>query len=214
MGSVVCPNCNATVPPQEIAAGWCEACGKKIPSFALGAFSPTPSSRQPSGYGEYQPARPERSYYGYGGGRRDLASRGSRLGAAILDSIFGVLAYAPGFALLMIADLSGDRATREAFLLPGLALWLIGVVLLVAIQFTMLSTRGQTMGKRVVGIRIVNYADGANPGFVGAVLMRSILAGLLASCVPFFGLVDILFIFGEERRCIHDLMAGTRVVEA
>jgi len=38
----------------------------------------------------------------------------------------------------------------------------------------------------------------------------------LVSQVPqvggLIGLVDILFIFGKERRCLHDLLAGTRVV--
>jgi hypothetical protein len=27
-------------------------------------------------------------------------------------------------------------------------------------------------------------------------------------------LIEILFIFGEERRCVHDLIAGTKVVIA
>ena len=38
----------------------------------------------------------------------------------------------------------------------------------------------------------------------------------LVSQVPqvggLIGLVDVLFIFGKERRCLHDLLAGTRVV--
>ena len=32
------------------------------------------------------------------------------------------------------------------------------------------------------------------------------------SLVPFYRLVDILFIFREDRRCLHDLIAGTQVV--
>ena len=31
---------------------------------------------------------------------------------------------------------------------------------------------------------------------------------------PFYTLADILFIFGEERRCLHDHLASTKVVEA
>lgn len=30
-----CPSCNAPLPPAEIAAGWCESCGKKIPAFVV-----------------------------------------------------------------------------------------------------------------------------------------------------------------------------------
>ena len=35
MAQVKCPYCDATLPAQEIANGWCENCGKKIPRFAL-----------------------------------------------------------------------------------------------------------------------------------------------------------------------------------
>jgi uncharacterized RDD family membrane protein YckC len=210
MASVVCPNCNATIPPHEVAAGWCEACGKKIPAYALGSFAPAPFARSAT---DYAPPRPDRSYYGYGP-RRSLASRVSRLGAALLDTIFMVVAYAPGFALLIMAEQPRDYESKQALTMLGLGLWLAGMAILVVIQLTLLCTSGQTLGKRLAGVRIVNYADEANPGFVGAVLMRSILPGLLGSCVPFFSLIDILFIFGEERRCVHDLMAGTKVVEA
>jgi hypothetical protein len=41
---------------------------------------------------------------------------------------------------------------------------------------------------------------------------------LLLPLVPFLGglvaLVDVLFIFGPSKRCLHDLVAGTKVVEA
>jgi hypothetical protein len=33
--AVVCPTCRATIPPREVAEGWCESCGKRIPQFAL-----------------------------------------------------------------------------------------------------------------------------------------------------------------------------------
>jgi len=45
------------------------------------------------------------------------------------------------------------------------------------------------------------------------VLLRSWVNGLIGLVVPFYGLVDILFIFGSERRCLHDLIAGTVVVK-
>jgi len=37
-------------------------------------------------------------------------------------------------------------------------------------------------------------------------LLRPSIAGRI------FGLVDILFIFGKEKRCNHDIIAGTKVV--
>ena len=51
---------------------------------------------------------------------------------------------------------------------------------------------------------------------MSAVTPSSFLAtkGFLAAAGGLFGLVDILFIFGSERRCIHDLIAQTKVVVA
>ena len=67
------------------------------------------------------------------------------------------------------------------------------------------------------GVRIVMYENGKLPGFVNGWLLRSFVPGLIGQ-VPYvgglFSLVDILCIFGEERRCIHDMIAGTKVVEA
>ena len=68
------------------------------------------------------------------------------------------------------------------------------------------------MAFKAVDIKIVKYDTGKNGGFVTNVLLRAIVNGIIG-IIPFYGLVDILFIFGEERRCIHDLIAGTRVVE-
>ena len=53
---------------------------------------------------------------------------------------------------------------------------------------------------------------GENGGFVPNVLLRFIVNGLLW-IIPLYGLVDILFIFRGDRRCIHDMIAGTQVVE-
>jgi uncharacterized RDD family membrane protein YckC len=39
--------------------------------------------------------------------------------------------------------------------------------------------------------------------------LNSVLGDILL-----YTLTDILLIFGEERRCIHDYLAGTKVVEA
>ncbi|MDF1667845.1 MAG: RDD family protein [Planctomycetota bacterium] len=71
---------------------------------------------------------------------------------------------------------------------------------------------GQTIGKKMLGIRIVNYHDGDNPGFVQAVLLRSCVTFLLANFIPFFSMIDACFIFTDERRCVHDLLANTTVI--
>ena len=43
--------------------------------------------------------------------------------------------------------------------------------------------------------------------------MRYFVNSLLGNVIPFYTVLDVLLIFGNERRCIHDHLAGTKVVE-
>ena len=61
----------------------------------------------------------------------------------------------------------------------------------------------------VPGIR----TDGS-PASLGRLFwLRNVVNGLI-SVVPLYGFVDMLFIFGESRQCLHDKIAGTIVVKA
>ncbi len=147
-----------------------------------------------------------------------LASRWLRLGAALLDSIIGGLLIAPGMVMLITAGVfATPNAPNPALLLAGFVTISAAVVLLLGIQIYLLVTRGQTMGKKLLGIKIVSLEDGSNPGFVKVFLLRIFINGLIGA-VPFVGifysLADCLFIFRDDRRCLHDLIAGTKVVTA
>jgi len=146
------------------------------------------------------------------------ASRWLRLGAAILDSIIGGLFVAPGMLMLLMAGvLSTPDSPNPALLLAGFITMGLAFILLLGIQIYLLVTRGQTLGKKFLGIKIVTFDTETNPGFVKVFLLRLFVNGLIGA-VPFLGffycLADILFIFREDRRCIHDLIAGTKVVKA
>ena len=160
-----------------------------------------------------------------------LASRWLRLGAALLDELLSNFCAMPGMimlgpsALMLIYRLAtqGRSALQDSDveMLTGmsgaLGILLLGVLFCAAIQTWMLAVRGQTVGKRLLGIRIVRVQDDANPGFVHAVVLRSFIPILLRA-IPVFGLgfwlVDVLCIFREDRRCLHDLIAGTKVMQS
>jgi uncharacterized RDD family membrane protein YckC len=150
-----------------------------------------------------------------------LAGRGARLGATLVDMLLGLVGVLPG-ALLLGTDvvtrlLHGEwpddfnvGRVASGFVVLGVALFLLFIV-----QTWMLTTRGQSVGKRLLGIRIVRYRTGAAPGFIHAVLLRSWVInviGLIPTVGTVFPLLDIGFIFGPERRCLHDLIADTKVV--
>jgi uncharacterized RDD family membrane protein YckC len=148
-----------------------------------------------------------------------LAGRGSRLGSYLLDLLVGLVPGLPmiiGGFMMMAAVKSGPGGQPPS----GLALALMGIgglglLALGIFQIYRVSTTGQTLGKKWVGVRIVKL-DGSPVNFTTAFLLRMFVPGLIGA-VPYLGmvftLVDILFIFREDRRCIHDLIAGTRVVE-
>ena len=142
------------------------------------------------------------------------ADRVKRLVATVLDGlIFGVtagMAFGMGF-------LSGAGFHWGVGLLSGFGLMSIVWLGMLVCQCYLLAIRGQTIGKIVMGLRIVRFEDGGNPGFVKAVLLRTFLWALITA-VPVVGtlagVVGILFIFRDDQRCLHDHLAGTRVVNA
>jgi uncharacterized RDD family membrane protein YckC len=154
----------------------------------------------------------------------DLASRVERLGSWLLDTLFAMICFSPlliGVPLAVLSAALKDHDWQSVATLPGMVFSFcfaaFALLALAIVQIWMLSTRGQTIGKRIVGIRIVRAADGSPPGFVHAWLLRDFVRGILCS-IPVLGrifcLVDLCFIFRADRRCIHDLIAGTRVISA
>lgn len=92
--------------------------------------------------------------------------------------------------------------------------WL--VVILMFSNIVLLTIRGQSIGKLLTGIQIVRSGDGSKAGFIKAVLLRWFLFAIIES-IRFVGPVlmfaNILLIFRKDRRCMHDLVADTRVIK-
>ncbi|MBL9184367.1 MAG: RDD family protein [Verrucomicrobiaceae bacterium] len=144
------------------------------------------------------------------------ASRGVRLGACLLDCLTGIIGIGIpiGIAIFFMVQMENSGSDDvpagaiAGFTLAGLAF--LGLTIW---NIVLLSTRGQTLGKKWLGIRIVTFPDGQKPGFVKGFLLRSFVNGLIGQFVPFYGLVDVCFIFREDNRCVHDLLADTTVIE-
>lgn len=166
--------------------------------------------------------------YAVGGGQQ-LADRGMRFLAVLADSGMALVACLPAmtwiFEMIKLeaaAKQGGEDAevaVAEMMESVNYTGPIIAGVLLLALMIAnlyFLTTRGQTLGKMVCKIKIVDLA-GQNPGFVKAFLLRSVVPGIIGAVPilgPFFSLADPLFIFREDQRCLHDLIAGTKVVTA
>lgn len=136
-----------------------------------------------------------------------LADPGARLLASVVDGGLSLLCFFPCMAALADEDLLVGMIGVSVLLLVGLGIY----------NMVLLTQRGQTIGKRAAKVRVVR-TNGQPADFVHAVLLRAIVMGLaqgvLGGCGSILGLVDVLFIFREDRRCIHDHLADTKVVVA
>jgi uncharacterized RDD family membrane protein YckC len=120
-------------------------------------------------------------------GPGSVASIGSRLGAFIIDAIVANL-------LAGLPYLFGVKYSPNA---RGFAI--LGAFLVVELIFD--AIYGQTLGKRMLGIRVIRVdGDGlASPSWV---LLRTVLLGVLVPAV----------VWDRDRRGLHDKASGTVVV--
>jgi uncharacterized RDD family membrane protein YckC len=127
---------------------------------------------------------------------QDLAPRGRRLAARLID---GATIGVPWFLATVLGD--GILSTAMGIL----------VIAVTVYQVLLLTRDGQTIGKSLLGIRIVRMDTGKPAGFLHNVLLREVV-NLILGFIPFYSLIDACFIFRDHQRCIHDFIAGTRVV--
>jgi uncharacterized RDD family membrane protein YckC len=147
-----------------------------------------------------------------------LGGRGERLAAVMIDGLIGMAIVFPAmwftgvFTQIYTAAMQGQGPS-----LGLTATWaVIGFAVFVAVQGYPLAQSGQTWGKKLLKLRIVDL-EGRKPEIARLLLLRYLVPRLIGQ-VPvvnsIYGFADSLFIFRADKRCIHDLIAGTRVVVA
>ena len=138
----------------------------------------------------------------------EKATRSDRLVAAIVDGVLGVVCFIPVFILVGFDNLSQPTLTLSAGLLG------YGILSTLVLHGYLMYQRGQTIGKSLMSIRIENL-DGTQASFT-TIYFKRMLSMQLLSLVPsvgqfIAGFVNPLFIFGKDKRCLHDHLAGTKV---
>lgn len=142
-----------------------------------------------------------------------LASRSRRLLGALIDGLalgllFTALIFATGTASQLLA--SGERPT-----LMQITAWMLaGEILFLCLHGWLLFKHQQTLGKWLLDMKIVGMEQDPVP-FARLLLLRYLPFHLLGQ-LPLLGMLvvlDPLLIFRRDRRCIHDWLAGTRVID-
>ncbi|RPI61301.1 MAG: RDD family protein [Lysobacterales bacterium] len=146
---------------------------------------------------------------------QELAGRLVRLLAFVLDGIIAsVMIYLPAFVVGAATgsfEQSGNQLDADSLTLP-IAVGVIGAIAWAWITILLVARHGQTMGKRLLEIRVVR-SDGSQASLGRIFWLRNVVNALLG-IIPLYSIIDALLIFGVRRQCIHDLIADTIVVRA
>ncbi len=140
-----------------------------------------------------------------------LASRLHRLAAAILDDSLALLTLLPVFGYYDILEYAERNAQIPFGLIININIF--AFVLFLLVHGYLLYNYGQTLGKRVMGIAIATM-DFQVPSFNRLIALRYVpfrIAGVIPG-LNLILIVNVLFIFRPDRRCLHDLLAGTQVI--
>jgi len=134
----------------------------------------------------------------------DLAGIGRRFAAYLIDlMVLWIPLIGIGIAIAVAA--AGSKEFNPIWFQPAA---LLAIVLWIVYEALMLASRGQTLGKMAMKIKVVRV-DGTELSS-GQAWGRAFMRQVLASCLSIFDYVPAFFT--KERTCLHDLVANTRVV--
>ncbi len=138
------------------------------------------------------------------------ASRGHRMGASLIDALLMMAIALPiayfGFQFNLFAE-QLDWHLELAF---GAILFVVYLIL----NGYWLQKDGQTIGKKLCAIRVVR-SDNSPATFFTLVVVRYLPWAIVSAfeVVSWLAFIDVLFIFGEKRQCLHDMIADTKVIK-
>ena len=106
-----------------------------------------------------------------------------------------------------LAHLVGGTRVQDVWTLVPMLLWTFTFVFAAVYTTVLHALFGQTIGKMIVGVRVVVGEDGAPPSF-GVSILRFV--AYFTSCAT-LGLGYAMAGLRHDKRALHDLIAGTRV---
>ena len=159
----------------------------------------------------------------------ERAGFGIRLGGFLLDGLLygllGLVFLIPAIALGIGAFddcvwLTSDD-TAELICPPGepdggmlaaaIGLGIVGYLLVFFIYLRALAKKGQTWGRKVVGIKVVGETTGEPLGY-GRALGRTLFAGLISAQIFYIGYLWMLW--DDKKQTLHDKVVSSIVIRA
>jgi uncharacterized RDD family membrane protein YckC len=160
-----------------------------------------------------RPAKPVPAYAARAAETDLLATIGQRIGGRLLDTL--ILGLPLSVLTFAVSDVSDDRRTLDT------PLWAPILATLIAALYEVVLIRmwGQTIGKRVVGIKVVRVTDGNLPDWTASFVryLLPVIPILLPVPVVNVALSLVVYLVAVThplRRGWHDRAAGTLVIKA
>jgi len=136
------------------------------------------------------------------------ASFGSRVAATLIDAVILTLIFVALAIVIFVPVVLIDRNSEVLAGLASLVLFAVATAAFVAYAALEGGRRGQTIGKRLMGIRVIDYGTGAPIG-IGRAILRGIIRQL--GGIPLY-LGWLWMLWDPERQGWHDKVANDLVV--
>ena len=222
LGLVRTPQNSYVIAGAEQSPGWSTPGGAVPPppnSPGYGGALPPPGTSGPGGHA--QPGYPPAGYAVYGGPGAgvigsvgELAGWWMRVAASLLDFVIvnlplAIVLHLAGMRMFDRTDSAGSGAR---FTVSG-----GGIVLSIAMTLlyngVLVGVRGQTIGKQIVKIRVVDARTGTSIGAARG-LLRGFVELVLNWACGVGAIVDRLFpLWDKQNQTIHDKAAGSVVIQ-
>lgn len=200
-----------------------------------GYTAPTPSLETPaSPYPQADKVFTNSAKTSVNANHAELASYGSRFLAKIMDLLLWLpTVVIPSFFLnesqvgqlgelqkKMQNATTSDQALQLQEQLLGLIptqAWqamAVYVLLMLIVQAVLLAKTGQSIGKKIAKIQIVDATTGQTVNLMRAFTLRSLIFITLNIIItPVISLIDFLFGIGAKRQTLHDKLSKTKVIK-
>lgn len=138
-----------------------------------------------------------------------LAGPSARLGAWTIDNVvpvvvFVVVARLGDMALPTLQEIEDPQVAWDTYL-PIVALF---AVFHLVNQIALVALTGRSLGKSMVGVRVVRAGDETSPPGIVSAIVRYLVSLASVALAP----LTALFFFYGHRRLLHDLAANTAVI--
>lgn len=146
------------------------------------------------------------------------AGFGQRLIAAIVDGfiigfVYVLVVTVPTMILSLASGATGPDSSGMALFssLAGMGLWGISMLAGFAYWIYFTGKSGQTLGKKMMKIKVIDAQSGLPPSFMNAFL-REVIGKFVSNAV--FSLGYLWMLWDDKKQTWHDKIAGTIVIKA